>query len=78
MLADNKLAEQACWDRDLLALEVADLNDLGVDLGSIGFDTGEIDDPEIVAGTDSVKDTLVHCRHQFAMPVQQPFRPDHE
>ena len=44
VLADNKLAEQAGWNRDLLALEVADLSDLGVDLGSIGFDAGEIDD----------------------------------
>ncbi len=44
VLADNKLAEQAGWDRDPLALEVAELSDLGVDLGSIGFDAGEIDD----------------------------------
>lgn len=43
ILADNKLAEQAGWDRELLALEVADLADLGVDLGSIGFAAGEID-----------------------------------
>lgn len=43
ILADNRLAEQAGWDRDLLALEVADLGTLGVDLGSLGFEAGEID-----------------------------------
>uniref|UniRef100_UPI001E33F442 ParB/Srx family N-terminal domain-containing protein n=1 Tax=Oceanibium sediminis TaxID=2026339 RepID=UPI001E33F442 len=32
ILADNKLAEQAGWDRDLLALEVADLSELGIEL----------------------------------------------
>ena len=43
LLADNKLAERAGWDRDLLALEVGDLSELGVDLSSLGFEAGEID-----------------------------------
>ncbi|WP_108663876.1 site-specific DNA-methyltransferase [Acuticoccus kandeliae] len=43
ILADNKLAEQAGWDRDLLALEVADLSELGVDVSSLGFAGAEID-----------------------------------
>ena len=43
LLADNKLAERAGWDQDLLALEVGDLSELGVDLSSLGFEAGEID-----------------------------------
>lgn len=43
VLADNKLAEQAGWDRELLALEVGDLDDLGLDLTTLGFDAGELD-----------------------------------
>jgi DNA modification methylase len=43
ILADNRLAEQAGWDSALLALELGDLSDLGVDLGTLGFDAGEID-----------------------------------
>ncbi|MCV2869912.1 site-specific DNA-methyltransferase [Defluviimonas sp. WL0002] len=43
ILADNRLAEQAGWDRELLALEAGDLADLGIDLGSLGFEAGEID-----------------------------------
>ncbi|GGL58426.1 site-specific DNA-methyltransferase [Wenxinia marina] len=43
VLADNRLAEQAGWDRDLLALELGELAELGVDLGDLGFDAAEID-----------------------------------
>ena len=32
ILADNRLAEQAGWDRELLALELGELDDLGIDL----------------------------------------------
>ncbi|MBL9045972.1 MAG: site-specific DNA-methyltransferase [Tabrizicola sp.] len=43
ILADNRLAEQAGWDRELLALELGDLRDLAVDLASLGFEAGELD-----------------------------------
>jgi len=44
ILADNKLAERAGWDRELLSLELADLSELGIDLGGIGFEGAELDD----------------------------------
>ncbi|SDD88838.1 site-specific DNA-methyltransferase [Ruegeria marina] len=44
ILADNRLAEQAGWDRDLLALELGDLADLGIDLEALGFEGAELDD----------------------------------
>ena len=43
MLADNRLALQAGWDKELLALEAADLSEMGVDLASIGCEAAEID-----------------------------------
>ncbi|SFD42758.1 site-specific DNA-methyltransferase [Roseivivax sediminis] len=43
ILADNRLAEQAGWDRDLLSLELADLDELGIDLGTLGFEGAELD-----------------------------------
>ncbi len=43
ILADNRLAEQADWDRDLLGIELADLSTLGVDLTDLGFEAAEID-----------------------------------
>ncbi len=44
ILADNKLAEQAGWDRELLSLELTDLGELGIDLGDLGFEGAELDD----------------------------------
>ena len=44
VLADNKLAERAGWDEQLLALEAGELAKLGVDLSTLGFEAGEVDD----------------------------------
>ncbi|WP_297505429.1 ParB/Srx family N-terminal domain-containing protein, partial [Ferrovum sp.] len=43
ILAENKLAENAGWDHELLALELADLGASGVDLELTGFDASEIE-----------------------------------
>ena len=44
VIADNKLAENAGWDRALLALELQELSvDLNFDVAVTGFETAEID-----------------------------------
>jgi len=43
ILADNRLALNAGWDEELLALEFGELKDLGFDLELTGFDAGEIE-----------------------------------
>src|SRR5471032_1788395 len=47
MLADNRIAQSAGWDRERLAIELADLPELlleeGVDLSVTGFEPAEID-----------------------------------
>ena len=43
ILADNKLAEKAGWDKELLAIELQGLIELDVDIELTGFDTSEID-----------------------------------
>jgi len=44
VIADNKLAENAGWDRDLLALELQELSvELHFDVTVTGFETGEVD-----------------------------------
>ena len=53
ILADNKLALNAGWDHDLLALELGDLKDAGFDLGLTGFSGDEVADllkPAVDAG----------------------------
>ena len=42
IIADNKLALNAGWDNEMLALEIADLKDAGFDLNLTGFDAEEI------------------------------------
>ena len=43
VLADNKLAENAGWDEDLLKLELQALDDLDFDLDIVGFSDEELD-----------------------------------
>jgi len=42
-ILDNRLTENSTWSEELLALEFADLKDLGFDLELIGFDQTELD-----------------------------------
>src|SRR6476620_9331633 len=47
VLADNRIAEQAGWDREILAIEFGELGELlpseGLHISLTGFDAGEID-----------------------------------
>ena len=43
ILADNKLAENAGWDEDLLRIELGGLIDLEVEVEGLGFSTVELD-----------------------------------
>lgn len=54
VIADNRLTEKSEWDKEILSLELQDLNELGIDLNIIGFseeDLGNIiqeETPEVV------------------------------
>jgi DNA modification methylase len=43
IIADNRLAEKAGWDRNLLAIELQSLIDIGFEVELTGFETPEID-----------------------------------
>lgn len=51
VIADNKLAEKAGWDLDMLALEVRELTASGFDTTLTGLSVDEID--ELLAGLDA-------------------------
>jgi ParB-like chromosome segregation protein Spo0J len=44
LIADNKLAMNSGWDEKLLAMEFADLKNLGFNLDLLGFDASELAD----------------------------------
>ena len=52
IIADNKIAENAGWDEEILKLELADLDELGFDINVLGFDAREIDELLIDCGID--------------------------
>lgn len=52
ILADNRLALNAGWDEELLALEFAELKDLDFDLELTGFDEKEIEKLFAAGGAD--------------------------
>ncbi len=68
VLADNKLAELAGWDFDILGEELGLLldEDINCDMEVIGFDTAEID--QLVFGTTDKAD----AKEQHEEPVELP------
>lgn len=54
ILADNRMALDAEWDEELLAIEMEELHNLGFDLNLTGFDDSEIAD--LFAVDDEVQD----------------------
>jgi ParB-like chromosome segregation protein Spo0J len=73
VLADNKLALNAGWDNEMLALELAEIGELGFDLELIGFDLQEIatilDDQNEIEEPESVDykemfNIIVECSNE--------------
>jgi DNA modification methylase len=63
VLADNKLAEAAGWDRQLLAIELQGLIDIDVDIELTGFEMAEVDlildeAREITSPSDGAEDQV--------------------
>ena len=56
VIADNKLALNAGWDDEMLAVELTDLKDMGFDLDLTGFSTDEIETLLAPVGTEGLTD----------------------
>lgn len=72
-IADNRLNELAEWDDDLLALELEDLRMDDFDLGTMGFDDGEVD--RLLDGLDATPDGLTdedEAPEPSVVPVSKP------
>lgn len=65
VLADNQLALNAGWDKDLLAIELGGLIELNFDLTTIGFEANEV---EIILGDAAAADPLGTDEHADFIP----------
>lgn len=74
VIADNRLAELAGWDDEILAIELQSLIDLDFDVEVIGFETAEIDlliDGLGAPGAEDAGDKIPEI-DESASPVTQP------
>ena len=73
VIADNKLAENAGWDEELLRVELAALDDLDFDLDLMGFSDEELEnllgDPELALGEAEGEDDIPEPPEE---PVSRP------
>ncbi len=67
MLADNKIASNAGWDMEMLALELEGLADF--DFSTLGFDQAEVDNI-LSAAADASTECQTPENQQFAPPEQ--------
>jgi ParB-like chromosome segregation protein Spo0J len=73
VIADNKLAENAGWDEELLRVELAALDDLDFDLDLMGFSDEELEnllgDPDLALGEAEGEDDILEPPED---PVSRP------
>ncbi len=69
ILADNRLALNAGWDEELLALEFGELKDLGFDLELTGFDANEIEKMFSSAGEQEAEEDNFDVDDELERPA---------
>lgn len=82
VIADNRLALDAGWDEEMLALELAELSESGYELALTGFDSSELerllsttladDTARVEENTDDTDDTANEVPNTPAVPVSRP------
>ena len=78
VIADNRLALDAGWDEEMLALELAELSEVGYELSLTGFEDGELQDllasaeePDADAPHDDAADDADDVPDAPATPVSR-------
>ena len=69
VLADNKLALNSGWDREMLAIEVKHLLEIGFDPEPIGFETPELD---LIVDEAEARDNDPAPEDVVELPVKRP------
>jgi ParB-like chromosome segregation protein Spo0J len=68
-IADNRTAELANWDKEILATQLLDLEEAGFEIADFGF-LKEQDNQEKELDTDSIKyedkfEVVIECKDEF-------------
>lgn len=81
VIADNKIALNAGWDKELLMLEVEELKDLGADIDLLAFDPSELqpmaDIDYSVLDEENLDDTMDEMADGVRKAIQIEFEPEH-
>jgi len=80
VIADNKIALNAEWDKEMLLLEVADLEDAGVDIGILAFDSSELESKDIdysVLDGEDVNTQITQLNDGTRKAIQIEFELEH-
>jgi len=80
VLADNKLAMNAGWDNEMLALELAEIGELGFNLELIGFDPSEFNNTAVdysVLDGEDIEAELDEMASGVRKAIQIEFEPEH-
>ena len=80
VLADNKLALNAGWDNEMLALELEEIAELGFDLNLIGFDPSEFNNSAVdysVLDGEDIEQQLDEMANGVRKAIQIEFEPEH-
>ena len=72
VIADNRLALNAGWDEDLLAIELQELQQAGFDLGLTGIDERELDNLRAGLGVGADQEALDEAPPVPEQPVSRP------
>ena len=70
-LADNKVSELAEWDFDKLDAELAQLQEMGLDMAAFGFDTDDSEDDapkereDLSNKVSAIYEVIVECSDEF-------------
>lgn len=72
VIADNKLALNAKWDKEMLGLELKSLSEAGYDLELIGFNDDELKEFDLSAENDQPNDDNSQYTDKIDSPVYEP------
>lgn len=80
VIADNKIALNAEWDKEMLLLEIADLEDLGADIGILAFDPSELNGAQVdysVLDNEDVNTQITQLNDGTRKAIQIEFELEH-